>query len=291
MVVKKKQHYVPKFYLNYFVDTESPENYQPYLWIFEKGKKAPFKRSPTNVAFENYFYSFDPDDHYPNEIEDRLAEIEADVKFVFNDLINSDLSFKDFEKKYLWCKFLSFMNNRTVKSREHFRILASNIVKSKLFKEINSNGGINKFLKKHGKSFSPEEFVDFVNSTKIIPPKEIFLELMIQSSKQMIPLIALRNWLFLVPKSGNRYFITSDFPMFLFDPKVDYRVFVPGILDKETDIIFPITPKLCFYASNKVDNGLIEIEDDQVTGLNRTILGNCNKYIFSNTNDYNILFN
>jgi hypothetical protein len=36
---KRRQHYIPVFYLNYFTDPHTPTMQTPYVWILDKKKK------------------------------------------------------------------------------------------------------------------------------------------------------------------------------------------------------------------------------------------------------------
>lgn len=290
MAEKKKQHYVPRFYLNYFIDREMKPKQNPYLWVFEKNNQKPFRKSPKNIGFESYFYSFEPTDHYPHEIENRLAEIESEVKVLFKEIINGKLEIKDIKKRYLFSKFISFMCYRTIKAKEVFKTLAQNTVKSKLINQIQLDGGIEEYLRNHDKDWDADEFLKSFNDIKIIPPKELYLELMLQAAKQMIPLLAIRNWLFIKPSTNNRFFVTSDHPVLLYDRNIDNRYFMPGIAEKNTDIIFPISPQICFYGSFYVNEGITLASEEEVVFINNLIASTCRKYVFSNQNNFHILF-
>ena len=76
MPQKKKQHYVPSFYLNHFTVKQDKEKFEDYLWIYEKPTKKVFKRAPKNIGFQNYFYSVKVEEEISSIIEDGLAEIE-----------------------------------------------------------------------------------------------------------------------------------------------------------------------------------------------------------------------
>lgn len=52
--MKKRHHYLPKFYLEEFVD---PRN-SPYIWIYEKGQSQIRKANATNIAVKKDFYTY-----------------------------------------------------------------------------------------------------------------------------------------------------------------------------------------------------------------------------------------
>ena len=60
---------------------------------------------------------------------------------------------------------------------------------------------------------------------------------------------------------------------------------------KETDIIFPIAPNICLYASFSISEGNKKICSHDVIIINRKLANKCKKYLFSNINNPNILLN
>ena len=53
----KKQHYVPRFYLEGFTNSLEEERGRSVLWVYEKGRE-PRRSAPKNEAFEKYFYEY-----------------------------------------------------------------------------------------------------------------------------------------------------------------------------------------------------------------------------------------
>ena len=54
----ESQHYIPQFYLREFTDPETPNGYEPYVWVYEHESKRWKKKSPKNIASKLDFYSF-----------------------------------------------------------------------------------------------------------------------------------------------------------------------------------------------------------------------------------------
>ena len=77
---KKRQHYVPIFYLDNFTNENGT------FWIHDKDNSRSFESNPNNVCSENYLYEFESNDcvfsngkHLlPNSIENKFAELEGD---------------------------------------------------------------------------------------------------------------------------------------------------------------------------------------------------------------------
>lgn len=290
---KKKHHYVPRFYLGLFLDKNRHPPQANYLWVIEKYKNNAFRKSPENIAFENYFYSIDESDaNDSNIIEDMLSKVESDVSKIFRDIKNGNIDFKCEKKRFTFSQFICLMHHRTVKAKELLRILAQNIIKSSLMRDVNKIGGLSNYLRKQGikDDISNQEFIDVFNRMKLVLPKETFLNFMIMLTIQIIPFLYERNWCFITPESGKRFFITSDNPVLLYNSEIKDSEFIPGLAFKNTDIFFPISPRVCLCASFSIDEGKKEICDADVVFINRKIANNCNRYIFANTDNLEILF-
>jgi hypothetical protein len=51
-----KQHYVPQSYLSAWVDSDTPQGQEPYVWVFPKEETAGRKKAPKNVFWEGDMY-------------------------------------------------------------------------------------------------------------------------------------------------------------------------------------------------------------------------------------------
>lgn len=65
---KKKQHYVPIFYLKNFSIVKNGEY---YIYCFEKASSKKFKVNIKEIACENYFYEIS--ENVPQELEDAIS--------------------------------------------------------------------------------------------------------------------------------------------------------------------------------------------------------------------------
>jgi len=290
MPQKKKQHYVPSFYLNHFTVKQDKENFEDYLWIYEKPTKKVFKRAPKNIGFQNYFYSVKVEEEISSIIEDGLAEIESEVAALFLQIINGRTKISDLKERYNFGRFICFLNYRTVKADTIFNILNQNVLKDAFVDQMNHEGGVEEYLNKHGKDWSPERFVDSFNKMKLKLPKEMKLHLMINAAARMIPSLCVRKWSFLKVHSNSIPFITSDHPVILYNANCPQDNFMPGYYLKETEIFFPISPEICFYASFSTKEGTQLISNEEVIKINTKINEFANQYLFSNKSGFQSLF-
>jgi hypothetical protein len=133
MAKKKKHHYIPRFYLNGFVD---PENY-PFLWVYDKRKIKPFKSKPENIAFETYYYSFKtPNGNKDsNTFEDMFDEIETNTGPILKKLKSCEMLNE--EERLIFSVFLGFSLTRVPDFRKKVESIFAHIVKQ--FNQISAS--------------------------------------------------------------------------------------------------------------------------------------------------------
>ena len=84
----ESQHYIPRFYLKEFTDPETPDSWEPYVWVYEHASKEWKKKSPKNIASKPDFYSFvDQKGEKRDEIEKGLSIIEGKTASIYRDKI------------------------------------------------------------------------------------------------------------------------------------------------------------------------------------------------------------
>lgn len=94
----KRQHWVPRFYLNEFATPESRDLKHPKVWAFSKNKDDgfPFQTALENIALEKFLYSpLKEDGSRDYEVEDDLSELESLIARRWKIIANN---FDDFSK-------------------------------------------------------------------------------------------------------------------------------------------------------------------------------------------------
>ena len=106
--MKKKQHYVPRFYLKEFSNRSKKNQY--YIYCYDKRTDNIRPQNIYNSAMEKYFY----DKTSPTTIEDRLSNIELEVSTIYHKIINDkDLKNLTFEEKKLLAEYIWIQDLRT----------------------------------------------------------------------------------------------------------------------------------------------------------------------------------
>src|SRR3989344_495879 len=115
----KNQHIIPQCYLKQFVDPNTPKNYEPYVWIFERGSKKGKKKAPSNILAETDFYTLKVNSGNKDyTIEKNLSKIESEYSIVFEKKIRNRIPLDDYEHIFL-CAFVAAMLQRTLKQKEN----------------------------------------------------------------------------------------------------------------------------------------------------------------------------
>ncbi len=77
MAPKRKHHYIPKVYLDGFVDPHTPPGHAPFIWVRDMASGNVRRRAPKNVAAETGYYAVQRDGvvNY-DSVENELAAVE-----------------------------------------------------------------------------------------------------------------------------------------------------------------------------------------------------------------------
>ena len=229
---KKKQHYIPKFYLKRFSMNEDEKTIGLYNF---SNKKFITNASIPNQAYKNYFYDKD------GEIEDALQKMENQISRLFNfwtkeKLLNPPPIESNGYK--LLKRFILCQAYRVPKSGEEY------------------TKSINETLKVFLKEFKPELAKEFEGySVEFEEPVLIMLFNAIEREH----LLDFMDCRFLVNLSPLP-FLTSDAPVIFYNQlmeKANSYMGATSLVTKGLQIFYPIHPRLmiCLYDPKVYDFG------------------------------------
>lgn len=262
MAEKKKQHYVPRFYMKYF--SNSPSNTHIGLYNFAT-KKFIRDADLKHQAYENYFYGKDC------TLEDKLGELEGKAEKILTTVIRTkDLPKATTEDFAIIRKFMLIQDQRTMNAAKETNEMVNTTVKT--------------ILKNHPK------YKDLLDEFEIVltEPAKLNLEL--------------TNSLFGVAKDlackliVNRTitpFITSNNPVVKYNQFLEKKKFPggrTGLATKGLQIFFPVNPELTllFYDSRVYKTGfrnqvIVEtVTNADIDQINLLQSLNCDDLIFFN---------
>jgi hypothetical protein len=274
----KKQHYLPRFYLESFSSQEKiNENIQNILWYYDKENKILKSKSIENIAWKPFYYSYKINDveydltveKYFSKLENETAKvikkIEKDVKIIIkninkkiNDNVNRGLS--ENEKNVLLI-FLFYMLKRVPAFVD------------KIEKEWKVE--YQKLIQKDGRKFDENEF-----KSQVI---ESIMKIGARSKMNFIELFNKRNIDFLYNNFEDSNLITTDDPFIIRDLEGP-----EGFAYESTNIFFPLSRKLMmrlYKWGNKVEIKKIKSKE-KLFKDNCDIAFNSYRYIFCCSKDY-----
>ena len=294
---KIKHHFIPKFYLKGFCDTEN----SIYVYCKKTGKwlgNPPGHINCNCIACINDFYSIETKDGESDTFENALSDIidnTATTK-VFT-AINYQKTLSTDERERL-SMFIAFMIVRTPHYRSHLDQLLSKDFNTYLQIMANNEKRFLEWAEDYKKR-EGQPLADNLEKLRLDIQKGILKprphqNFMLQAIKDLAftlaPLIIEMKWTFLETR-GNIKFITSDNPVIIRNSNVNgyYR---PSLCMNNTQLIFPISKNQCLIAI-KTEQNIVErknADDFLVKEINQNIAKYACEYIYScsQTNfDYN----
>jgi len=220
MTEPKLHHYVPRFYLNYFLGSDGK------LWIYDKETAKVFSAGPNRIAAESQFYRI-PEalgGHDPLAIEKSLSELEGRASVVVARIVRDTSEISpggrisiSGEERVLISEYLSVQYFRTLELRELLLYLLkdSGILRDDLAAE-------------------QERAAEF----KILAEAG-FVEDLAKSIHEGI-------WIF-AKNTSPAPFITSDHPICIQSSHNGMWVKGLGPLKDGQYLVFPMTPQLVLY--------------------------------------------
>lgn len=285
--IKKRHHFVSRFYLKGFVD---PRNV-PYIWIYEKGCNEVRKASSKDIAVIEDFYSFRKIDGTKNidSFENFFQILEENAAPSIKKILKEEKITNE-ERSHL-STFIALQFLRVPSFR--------NDIKEMIESEIVS----------HQKGLASEKnrFTDYLDSFG--PAKEEILagtdeeelrsyiidgkyKVRVDKDRSLLYIYELLfsigstihqfYWNFLI--SPNSYkFVTCDNPFFYFDPKKSLsQQKGVGLMSPNTELSFPLSKDIAILATSKYSTDEYKnVSDKMVKEINRRTVISAQRFVFS----------
>lgn len=281
---KKRHHYVPRFYLEGFID---PKN-KPYIWIYEKGKQYIKKATAKDIAVEKHYYSFITETGTKDSetFEDAFAELETKSAPILQN-IKSGEAINDQEKQTL-SYFIAYTMTRVPNYRKNIESIGGKLIKKSMKmivsdKEVFKNK-VNKLEKERGEKFkhTVEDYIEAIQKDLIdVKVHPGFSLGMIGIAKELAPIFYKMDWAFL--KATDEYdFLTSDNPLYYFDPTYSPKTFDGiGLLHNNIEVYFPISRNIMLIGTWKNFKGYHQLKNKHVRDINKRTVIFALRFIFS----------
>jgi hypothetical protein len=291
--MKKKHHYVPIFYLNYFTDNKG------FVFVYDKEDNKIFSAKPESIAFEKYYYTIEDEsgEAGPEMVEDLFSQIETYGGQAFKRLIFKE-TLNDKEKSNL-CAFIACMFIRGPNYRSNvnnaFTDLTERIRRSVASNESLFNKTVIPHLKEEFPSYniSSEEIRKYIldgeYSIKVKPIVSLYTG--IPSILTFGEILFNMKWNFYVA-TEELHFLTCDNPVSVFDPTHDPKGRSGvGFLNKNVEITFPISKDLCAVGGWKLlkDFVYVQAKNQLIKQINYRTISSAHRFVYSHKQNEKLL--
>jgi len=254
---KKKQHIVPKCYLENFTNKDG------FLWALTSNgdEDKVIRIKPKNILTENSFYSIKFDSGEKSFfIEDTLSNIEGAFSSIFKNKISKRLPLTPEERAQVSI-FIASMKHRTKVDRESMRKSWSDL--DKKLDEWRKHFEANPKAKCFSERMFPAEEKDSFSQDEVREVLENFDNFhsisLIDNLAYIANIIFQMKWGFIMPEDENDEFITSDHPCVIFRPesikKYGHRAFgsAPGLVYNDTELTIPLSSKVAIMTGWQIE--------------------------------------
>jgi hypothetical protein len=264
----KLQHYVPRFYLGRFVDTDG------FLWAFDKSTDRVFRTSPGKIAGQNRFYDV-PELRTigmdPQFLEKQFADVESQVS------------------KITECWLRQVQKRKVVEIPAVNRQLVSLFLALQLLRTAEARVQIVQFTKavqRDTQTYDPEQ--DAHNLHARVLWNEGLVNRMAEKLAECV-------WIF-ARNDTDTPFYTSDHPVLVksFDNK--RWILGPRVFDRGMYVVFPLSPTWIMYCKDPRYWGKLARFDQSVSPVTFTAhmaghensgqIGMSHRFVFAHTPDF-----
>jgi len=267
----KSHHYVPRFYLERFVDAQGA------LWVYDKSQDRIFSTGPAGVAAENRFYEV-PElaeiGKSPMLLEHQFADLESEVCNITN------------------CWFRQLELGDKVEIPNINREFVSLYLSLQLLRTAEARAQIVQFN---------EAFHVLKGQTSAVPPSDprdlhtqlIWYDELVFEIRDRIKEC---SWLFAKNESSQPFY-TSDHPVLIKASDSKHWIQGPKVFERGMYLVFPLSPIWMLYCHatedkyeplKKFDGRIspVKFDEDMVNHENSGQVGMSNRFVFSVSSDF-----
>ena len=322
MADTKKEHFVPRCYLEYF------ENDNKRIHVFNKKTMDTRCQKKEEIAHENYFYDVDYEKNISGVSPDKKERLKKDLKEItgiddWDTIVATILNPKHIEKDFLGrieSEYSPLLKKIITKSydgnqwvidncapfseveKAHLAFfMAIQIIRTKTFRDT-VNQTVEKTMQTllykqqmDNENALPKEYFDVQANKDYIKLQHLSMLLDEESTLHIADTLLKHIWVMYVNKTDNPFY-TSDTPIISIPHKKDKFMTYSGLNSEGIEIVFPISPKLLIALYDTKWHSLVHQDrtfeilnhKEQVDYYNQNQVAHCFRCIFSKRDNFDL---
>jgi hypothetical protein len=290
MAEHKRQHFVPRSYLQAWCDVNVPEGHTPYVWVFSRDGSNPRRRAPGNLFHETDLYTIELPGGGRNLIlEHGLSQLENEFVSIRDRTLQAQQPLAPGSREHAYlCGFVAATHARTPAQRDHQQEEWGKVLDM-----------ANEMLE-WAKTATPEQKqaaadLSCLNRGPYMGYEDVKLlaEKPLQAAMAVTidvatPLLMSLDLAILTYSEGASGFITSDNPCVWIDPEGCKRppfYQSPGIIYESIEITLAVSPRQLILLNRRGFDGYLSVPEKVVDEFNRRTRFGCVDYFVNNTNE------
>jgi len=280
--IKRKNHWVPRFYLKYFsiIGTDNTNN--PKINVFSKKMNQSFVRAINDIPVNNFLYCPIDDKGFRNDdAENLLSEVESFIAKIWIDFATKYVDFKSKGIRKAILIFIISMYLRNITQLHRLRSIKDFFIN--IFRQIPKDQNGNPMVDRISTNYycidiDRTHYQEYINPPYDIE-HEMFVDSIFSNTFEYVELFIDKKWSIL--ESEKSRFITTDNPVTFYNKTTNNF----GLATAGTIILFPLSPKFLLMIhdyDNILDNRYYTVESH--IKYNKLLWNNANDFIFSNGN-------
>jgi hypothetical protein len=277
--IKKRHHYLPRFYLEGFTKLDSNR-----LWVYEKGIHEIRPSTPEAEGYRKFYHAFvtDEGNRDTNTIEDYFEKIETKNGIIFAKIHKRE-KLTEQDRKGL-ALFVSFMLTRVPWFRSEIEKMAADHIN-----HVGLDAAISDFRISLGTIGTALGIKPNISEQELreLPSRRgsVFsLAQIFHVAIDFFPKLLKLKWLFLFSSRDYKY-VTSDNPLYFYSASATGSLPRDDFHNNDIEITLPLSKEVALIANRlNIQDGYGKAQAQQIKTLNKRTVMSATSYVYSSIN-------